>query len=72
MVTTQSNKKVNDNENHYQISFFCDIINKDLLMEVSNQMGKVVLKMAHIAKKSKKVLGYFETNLNITRGKWND
>lgn len=41
-------------------------------MEVSDQMGKVVLKMAHIAKKSKEVLGYFETNLNITRGKWND
>lgn len=31
-------------------------------------MGKVVLNMAHTAKKSKKVLRYLETNLNVTRG----
>ncbi len=41
-------------------------------MGVSNQMGKVVLNMAHNAKKSKKVLRYLETNLDVTRGKYND
>lgn len=51
---------------------FCDIINKDLLMGVSKQMGKVVLKMAYTAEKSKKILRYLETNLNVTRGKYND
>lgn len=65
-------KKINDNENHYQTLIFCDIINKDLLMGVSKQMGKVVLKMAYTAEKSKKILRYLETNLNVTRGKYND
>lgn len=37
-------------------------------MGVSDQMGKVVLKMAYTAKKSKKVLRYLETNLNVSRG----
>lgn len=41
-------------------------------MGVSDQMGKIVLKMAYTAKKSKKVLRYLETNLNVTRGKYND
>lgn len=41
-------------------------------MGVSNQMGKVVLNMSHTAKKSKKVLRYLETNLDVTRGKYND
>lgn len=73
MVTTQSTKKIiNDNENHYQICFFCDIINKALLTEVSNQMGKIGLKMAKIAKKTKKVQRFTEINLYVTRGKDND
>ncbi len=37
-------------------------------MGVSDQMGKVVFKMAHTAKKPKKVLRYLETNLIVTRG----
>lgn len=37
-------------------------------MGVSKQMGKVVLKMAYTAEKSKKVLRYLETNLNVTGG----
>lgn len=41
-------------------------------MGVSDQMGKVVLKMAHTAENSKKVLRFLETNLNVTRGKYND
>ncbi|CUK97192.1 hypothetical protein FORC67_1159 [Listeria monocytogenes] len=41
-------------------------------MGVSKQMGKVVLKMAYTAEKPKKILRYLETNLNVTRGKYND
>lgn len=52
--------------------FFCDIINKDLLTEVSNQMGKIGLKMAKIAQKTKKVQRFTEINLYVTRGKDND
>lgn len=51
---------------------FCDIINKALLTEVSNQMGKIGLKMAKIAKKTKKVQRFTEINLYVTRGKDND
>lgn len=52
--------------------FFCDIINKALLTEVSNQMGKIGLKMAKIVKKTKKVQRFTEINLYVTRGKDND
>lgn len=51
---------------------FCDIINKALLTEVSNQMGKIGLKMAKIAKKTKKVQKFTEKNFYVTRGKDND
>lgn len=51
---------------------FCDIINKALLTEVSNQMGKIGLKMAKIAKKKKKVQRFTEINFYVTRGKDND
>lgn len=52
--------------------FFCDIINKALLTEVSNQMGKIGLKTAKIAKKTKKVQRFTEINLYVNRGKDND
>ncbi len=52
--------------------FFCDIINKALLTEVSNQMGKIGLKMVKIAKKTKKAQRFTEINFYVTRGKDND